>query len=92
MEVKSVQDIFKDQLSRVSPITEDIYDKITFKRTSLGSLMEIGDKIIYAYVVSDINNLDERKLVQLCERELEYFKGAQYVGINEVDSIPIFKK
>lgn len=61
-------DWFNQQLIAYMPITEDIFDKIIYKRVWSGELMAIGDKVLYAFVFDPKD--DQLKLMSLLDREI----------------------
>lgn len=60
---------FKTQLDYFPELTEDVLDKAEFKRVWSGKRMEVGDKVVYAYVYK--LNSDELKAISFLERELD---------------------
>lgn len=84
-------EIFEEQLKNKSPIPKEVYDKMEYKRSTFNNLFNIGDRVLYAYILKDNNNPNSLGLVQFSDSEMEHFKGKTYVGDHELDGLPIFK-
>jgi len=72
---------FREQIKVYNEITPDILDKITYKTVWSGKRIDVGDKVLYAFVYP--LNSDEYKLATFLERELnelnQKFVFLQYV-------------
>jgi hypothetical protein len=84
-----LKDYFKEQLEQFSPITDEIYDKIEFKRVWSGEMMQIGDTVLFAYVYP--KGEDDPKFAAFLERELDVlettFEFVHYIK----ETIPALK-
>lgn len=82
-------DWFNQQMAAYMPITEEIYDKIIYKRVWSGELMNVGDTVLYAFVFDPKD--DQLKLMSLLDREIAaIFSQFDFVGYkNRI--IPVLK-
>lgn len=88
----TVDDIFKEQIKGAKAIPQEVYDKMEYKRSTFNNLYEVGDKVLYAYMVEDKEDPTSIKLLHFSEKELENFRGKSYIGVNELDGLPVFEK
>lgn len=85
----TLRDYFADQISANRAITPDIENKITYKRVWSGKLIQVGDKVLYAYVQDDAGNL---RIFQLLERELgEIDKAFDFIEMKD-ETVPVLRK
>ena len=72
---------FREQIKVYKEITPDVLDKITYKTVWSGKRIDVGDKVLYAFVYP--LNSDEYKLATFLERELselnQKFVFLQYI-------------
>jgi len=59
---------FRDQIKAYKSITPDVLDKVEYKTVWSGKRIQVGDKVLYAFVYP--LNSDEYKLATFLEREL----------------------
>lgn len=82
-------DCFNKQIAVYKPITPDIYDHITYKRSWSGELMRVGDTVVYAYVFDPKD--DQLKIMQIIDRELNNISNLfDFVGYKN-NIIPVLK-
>ena len=82
---------FNKQIAVYRPITEDIYDKIIYKRVWSGELMLVGDTVLYAYVFDPKDDRIQIKLMSLLDRELDAI-GSQFEFVGYKNKIiPVLK-
>lgn len=60
--------VFKDQIRAYKAITPDILNQIEYKTVWSGKRIDIGDKVLYAFVYP--LNSEDYKLATFLEREL----------------------
>jgi hypothetical protein len=60
--------VFKDQIKAYKAITSDILNQIEYKTVWSGKRIDIGDKVLYAFVYP--LNSEDYKLATFLEREL----------------------
>jgi hypothetical protein len=60
--------VFKDQIKAYKSITSDILNQIEYKTVWSGKRIDIGDKVLYAFVYP--LNSEDYKLATFLEREL----------------------
>jgi hypothetical protein len=60
--------VFKDQIKAYKSITSDILNQIEYKTVWSGKRIEVGDKVLYAFVYP--LNSEDYKLATFLEREL----------------------
>ena len=80
---------FEYQLDNHPIITTTIYSRIEYKRVWSGNMMEVGDRVLYAYVKTD----NEKTLQFMCllERELDQLSTIfTFIG-KDTDTIPLLK-
>lgn len=80
---------FQFQLENHSIITTELYSNIQYKRVWSGNLMEIGDRVLYAF----IRTSDQKTLQLMCllERELYQLDTIFTFDGNDDDTIPVLK-
>jgi hypothetical protein len=61
--------VFKDQIRAYKAITPDILNQIEYKTVWSGKRIEVGDKVLYAFVYP--LNSEDYKLATFLERELD---------------------
>jgi hypothetical protein len=61
--------VFKDQIRAYKSITSDILNQIEYKTVWSGKRIQVGDKVLYAFVYP--LNSEDYKLATFLERELE---------------------
>jgi hypothetical protein len=61
--------VFKDQIKAYKAITQDILNQIEYKTVWSGKRIEVGDKVLYAFVYP--LNSEDYKLATFLERELD---------------------
>lgn len=61
--------VFKDQIKAYKAITRDILNQIEYKTVWSGKRIEVGDKVLYAFVYP--LNSEDYKLATFLERELD---------------------
>jgi len=80
---------FEQQIKLYKRVTADIYDQITFKRVWSGDIIQVGDKVLYAYAFDPED--DGLKLLSVLERELNMIaKKFDFVGYKD-NIIPVLK-
>lgn len=60
---------FKDQIRAYKSITPDVLDRIEYKTVWSGKRIQVGDKVLYAFVYP--MNSEDYKLATFLERELD---------------------
>lgn len=84
-----MKNIFKNQIDYFPELTESALEKVEFKTVWSGKRLQVGDKVLYAYVY--IPNTDDLKAITFIERELNElpskFKFLKFE--NEDNMIPI---
>ena len=87
-----MKELFKYQLEKNNPLTEEILNKMTIKKYYNGDKKEVGDIALYAMLVDDIiekeDNIHElpMKLVELNERHFDQFES-HFLNENMSESI-----
>jgi hypothetical protein len=61
--------VFKDQIRAYKAITPDVLNQIEYKTVWSGKRIEVGDKVLYAFVYP--LNSEDYKLATFLERELD---------------------
>lgn len=61
--------VFKDQIKAYKSITPDILNQIEYKTVWSGKRIQVGDKVLYAFVYP--LNSEDYKLATFLERELD---------------------
>jgi hypothetical protein len=61
--------VFKDQIRAYKSITPDVLNQIEYKTVWSGKRIEVGDKVLYAFVYP--LNSEDYKLATFLERELD---------------------
>ena len=80
---------FREQISVYKEITPDVLDKITYKTVWSGKRINVGDKVLYAFVYP--LNSDEFKLATFLERELPELND-KFVFLQHINGyIPVLK-
>jgi hypothetical protein len=59
---------FNQQIRAYKAVTADIYDQIMYKRVWSGDMIQVGDKVLYAFVFDPTD--DALKLISVLDREL----------------------
>jgi hypothetical protein len=84
-----MRDIFKHQIEQHAKVTEDIFEKINFKRVWSGKMIEIGDRVLFALVFP--KNEDDPKIMALLERELDELSSVFEFSHFDKETIPVLK-
>lgn len=80
---------FENQISYLPYLTQDVLDRAEFKTVWSGKRMEVGDKILYAFVY--VKNTDDLKFITFLEREInELEKHFRFIELKD-DMIPVFR-
>lgn len=80
---------FKDQIRAYKSITPDVLDRIEYKTVWSGKRIQVGDKVLYAFVYP--MNSEDYKLATFLERELNDVTQ-QFVFIQKIKGIiPVLK-
>ena len=80
---------FKDQIKAYKAITPDVLDRIEYKTVWSGKRIQVGDKVLYAFVYPI--NSDDYKLATFLERELNDI-AAEFTFIQKLKGIiPVLK-
>jgi tyrosine-protein phosphatase YwqE len=80
---------FKDQIKAYKSITPDVLDRIEYKTVWSGKRIQVGDKVLYAFVYP--MNSDDYKLATFLERELNDV-AQQFIFIQKIKGIiPVLK-
>ena len=81
--------VFKDQIKAYKAITPDILNQIDYKTVWSGKRIQVGDKVLYAFVYP--LNSEDYKLATFLERELDEIeqKFTYIQTINHI--IPVLK-
>ncbi len=74
--------VFKDQIKAYKAITQDILNQIEYKTVWSGKRIEVGDKVLYAFVYP--LNSEDYKLATFLERELDYISKSFKDSVNEM--------
>jgi len=67
-ELNNVMEEFKEQIKAYKTITPDVLDRVEYKTVWSGKRIEVGDKVLYAFVYPP--GSDEYKLATFLQREL----------------------
>lgn len=86
----NIVEVFKGQIDMYAPITEDIYDKIEYKRTTFNNLMEVGDRVLYFYLIPNGGEYKDRKIGTILEKNLNLLSGYELDSMED-EIIPVFK-
>jgi tyrosine-protein phosphatase YwqE len=80
---------FKDQIRAYKSITPDVLDRIEYKTVWSGKRIQVGDKVLYAFVYP--MNSEDYKLATFLERELDDV-AQQFVFTQKIKGIiPVLK-
>jgi hypothetical protein len=80
---------FKDQIRAYKSITPDVLDRIEYKTVWSGKRIQVGDKVLYAFVYP--LNSEDYKLTTFLERELNEVTN-QFAFIQKIKGIiPVLK-
>ncbi len=80
---------FKDQIKAYKAITPDVLDRIEYKTVWSGKRIQVGDKVLYAFVYPI--NSDDYKLATFLERELHDI-ASEFTFIQKIKGIiPVLK-
>ncbi len=80
---------FKDQIKAYKAITPDVLDRIEYKTVWSGKRIQVGDKVLYAFVYPI--NSDDYKLATFLERELNDI-ASEFTFIQKIKGIiPVLK-
>ncbi len=82
---------FKAQIDVTDEVTQEVLDKIEFKRVWSGKLITVGDVVLYAFMEDIEEGEPVRRMFSLLKRELDEFKQFDIIGF-ENGTIPIFKR
>jgi hypothetical protein len=81
--------VFKDQIRAYKSITPDVLNQIEYKTVWSGKRIEVGDKVLYAFVYP--LNSEDYKLATFLERELDEV-NQMFVFIQTIKGIiPVLK-
>ena len=81
--------VFKDQIKAYKSITPDILNQIEYKTVWSGKRIQVGDKVLYAFVYP--LNSEDYKLATFIERELNEV-GNEFTFIQKIKGIiPVLK-
>ena len=80
---------FNNQIKTSRRITDDIYDQITYKRVWSGEMIQVGDKVLYAFVFDPKD--DELKIFSVVERELPNIEKIFSFVAYKNNTIPVLK-
>lgn len=79
---------FQKQINYLPEITQDVLDRVEYKTVWSGKRIQVGDKVLYAYVY--IPNTDDLKLLPILERELmDINNNFNFVSFDENEMLPI---
>jgi hypothetical protein len=82
-----IADYFKIQIDFYPPIIEEILEKAEFKSVWSGKRIQVGDKLLHAYVYQP--GTDDLKAITFLERELhELDNRFNYIRL-ERDVVPV---
>jgi hypothetical protein len=80
---------FKDQIKAYKSITPDVLDRIEYKTVWSGKRIQVGDKVLYAFVYP--MDSEDYKLATFLERELNDV-AQQFVFVQKIKGIiPVLK-
>lgn len=80
---------FKDQIKAYKAITPEIYNQIEYKTVWSGNRIQVGDKVLYAFVYP--LNSEDYKLATFLERELDEINKT-FIYIQTIKGIiPVLK-
>lgn len=80
---------FKDQIRAYKAITPDVLDRIEYRTVWSGKRIQVGDKVLYAFVYP--LNSEDYKLATFLERELNDV-SEQFSFIQKIKGfIPVLK-
>ena len=80
---------FKDQIKAYNAITPDVLNRIEYKTVWSGKRIQVGDKVLYAFVYP--MNSEDYKLATFIERELNEV-GNEFTFIQKIKGIiPVLK-
>jgi hypothetical protein len=81
--------VFKDQIKAYKAITPDILNQIDYKTVWSGKRIQVGDKVLYAFVYP--LNSEDYKLATFLERELDEIEQ-KFIYIQTINHIiPVLK-
>ena len=84
-----MREFFKDQIKAYKAITPDVIDMITYKTVWSGERINVGDKVLYAFVYPI--DSDDYKLATFLERELDMVEN-KFIFIQHLKgNIPVLK-
>ena len=84
-----LRDCFADQLRSNAVITLEMESKITYKRVWSGKLINVGDKVLYAFAIVDDK---DPRLFSLLESELDELDSRFAFVEYENETIPILRQ
>jgi hypothetical protein len=79
---------FDRQIKINKRITDNIYDQITYKRVWSGEMIQVGDKVLYAFAFDPAD--DQLKLFSVVERELPSIAN-KFTLVAYKNIIPVLK-
>lgn len=80
---------FEQQLLINNQITDEVLSQVTFKRVWSGEMIQVGDRVVYAFVFDPKD--DQLKLASFVDRELgNIYNTFDLVGYKNV-TIPVLK-
>ena len=95
MEANNIKDLFKDQIEKTLPITEDVLEKLLNKNYFNDNPIKIGDKVFVAYLIEDIkkepDQIPEIKLtiITLNESQFELYEPYHKYGSSTPPSLKL---
>lgn len=85
----ALRNYFLDQIAHNRVITSEVESKISYRRVWSGKLINIGDKVLYAFALDPDNN---KLLFSLLESELDEL-GPIFEFVEMMDeTIPILRR
>lgn len=84
-----LEQYFKEQIEAHPILTEDVLEKVEFKRVWSGQMMRVGDKVLYAFVIP--KGETDPLIIQLLERELQNFDSMFTFVRFEKNTIPVLQ-
>lgn len=80
---------FEQQLLMSNQITDEAFNQVTFKRVWSGEMIQVGDRVVYAFVFDPKD--DQLKLASFVDRELgNIYNTFDFVGFKNI-TIPVLK-
>ena len=87
------EEILNAQATLVKPIDAKGVDALKEKRTSLGSPIEVGDKVLFAWLMKNVREAEKKADVELLViKQSEASHYNQYAVVTQKGAVPMLRE